>query len=95
MTRTLEIPELSLVVLVGASGDRAAVVGAIPEQNQSEDEVAAFVETLLSHDKIDLRRKDKKAGRADEKLPYGVTHVIRTKGSKKVLTRVRYFCGCP
>jgi hypothetical protein len=81
-------------VLVGASGDRAAVVGAMPEANQSEDEVMAFVETLLSHDKIELPGKHGKAAVADEELPYGVTHVIRTQRSKKVLTRVRYFCPC-
>jgi hypothetical protein len=81
-------------VLVGASGDRAAVVGAMPESNQSEDEVIAFVETLLSHDKIDLGGKRKKPAVTSEELPYGVTHVIRTKASKKILTRVRYFCRC-
>jgi hypothetical protein len=84
----------SETVLVGASGARAAVMGAMPEVNQSEDEVRAFVETLLTHDKIDWDGTKNKPRRKDKDLPYGVTHVVRSKGGKKILTRVRYFCGC-
>ncbi|HEX3147745.1 MAG TPA: hypothetical protein VHR66_06650 [Gemmataceae bacterium] len=80
-------------VLVGSSGGRAAVFGAMPEPNQSEDEVLAFVESLIANGRVQIGQKPKLAAVARSKISYGITHVIRAKGDKKVLTRVRYFCG--
>ena len=82
-------------VLVGPSGDRAAVLGALPELNRTEDEVNTFVETLLANGRIAFGAKAKSAvlpGGKEAPQPY--THVIRSLGGKKVLTRVRFLCGC-
>jgi hypothetical protein len=82
-------------VLVGPSGDRAAVLGALPELNRTEDEVNTFVETLLANGRIAFGVKVKSAVLPDGKeSPQPYTHVIRSLGGKKVLTRVRFLCGC-
>lgn len=90
-------------VLLGHSGARAAVLGALPEQTRTEDEVGAFVETLLRNGRLALGAKPvaktakKKGlmaaggGATSNNVP---THVIRTVGGKKVLTRIRFLCGC-
>jgi hypothetical protein len=88
-------------VLIGASGGRAAVLGALPEPNRTVDEVSAFVETLLKNNRIALEtgKKPRRAGAAATRsptagrnLPQPHTHVIRSVGGKKVLTRVRFLC---
>ncbi|MDB5578764.1 MAG: hypothetical protein JWR80_3940 [Bradyrhizobium sp.] len=84
-------------VLVGRSGLRAAVLGALPEQTRTEDEVGAFVETLLKNGRIALGPKTgakKSLVAATPKSNDVPTHVIRTVGGKKVLTRIRFMCGC-
>lgn len=40
-------------VLVGGSGGRAAVLGGLPEATTTVDEVMAYVESLVLHDRID------------------------------------------
>ena len=42
------------IVMVGASGKRAAVMGAMPQKDDSESEVRAFVKSLIDHGRIDL-----------------------------------------
>jgi hypothetical protein len=88
-------------LLVGSSGARAAVLGTLPEPNKTEDEVHAFVEMLLRHGRILFAPKKgaKRAGRATA-APSDAgmavpTHVIRSRGTKKILERVRFLCGCP
>jgi hypothetical protein len=88
-------------VLLGRSGTRAAVLGALPEQTRTEDEVGAFVETLLKNDRIELGTKPRAATKRsllaampEPKSNNVPTHVIRTVGGKKVLTRIRFMCGC-
>jgi hypothetical protein len=98
-------------VLVGSSGPRAALLGALPESIRTEDEVSAFVETLLAHDRIAFdgkksstsvsasRKRPRLVGAMavaehEPKTPEPYTHVIRTVGAKKVLTRLRFLCGC-
>jgi hypothetical protein len=98
-------------VLVGASGPRAALLGALPESTRTEDEVSAFVGTLLACDRIafDGKKAPKSASASrkrprlvgamaaaehEPKTPEPYTHVIRTVGGKKVLTRLRFLCGC-
>jgi hypothetical protein len=78
-------------VLVGASGTRAAVLGALPEANTTTDEVLAFVTTLLKNDAIALggARRAAVTSRQVSPLP---THTVRTRGRKKVLTRIRFVC---
>jgi hypothetical protein len=56
-----------------------------------------FVKALLKHDRIDLDKKKKvrwlaPPGATDGKRSTA-THAIESVGGKKVLTRVRFFCG--
>jgi hypothetical protein len=88
-------------VLVGRSGTRAAVLGALPQQTRTEDEVGAFVETLLKNGRIALdgrpkagAKKSLMAAMPKPKSNNVPTHVIRSVGGKKVLTRIRFLCGC-
>jgi hypothetical protein len=85
-------------VLVGAAGTRAAVLGALPEANTTADEVHAFVATLVRNEAIALdgagraavsRRRAVATGRP----PIPPTHTVRTRGGRKVLTRIRFVCG--
>jgi hypothetical protein len=46
-------------VNVGDSGGRAAVVGAMPQPDDTDKEVIEFVKALLKHDRIDLDKKKK------------------------------------
>ena len=62
-----------------------------------DKEVIEFVKALLEHDRIDLDKKKKGAvasppGATDGKR-ITATHAIESVGGKKVLTRVRLFCG--
>ena len=81
-------------ILVGNSGARPAVLGMLPERNRTEDEVNQYVQTLLNHGRIAMNgKKAKGAMPAKAKAPSIPTHVIRTKGGKKVLERIRFVCG--
>jgi hypothetical protein len=80
-------------VIVGASGNRAAVLGAVPHASDTDTEVRAFVETLLEHRRIDLGTS-KKGAVSDATHPSHTTHAIRSVGGKKVLKRVRFQCSC-
>jgi hypothetical protein len=83
-------------VIVGASGNRAAVMGAVPNAAETESEVKAFVESLVAHRRIGYggKGKGKKAAAAKRKFPEHVTHVVKSVGGRKVLQRVRFLCGC-
>src|SRR4029077_15731233 len=75
-------------VNVGDSGGRAAVVGAMPQPDDTDKEVTEFVKSLLEHDRIDLDKKKKgavasAAGATDGKRS-ATTHAIKTVGGKKV-----------
>lgn len=74
-------------VLLGKSGKRAAVLGALPDVSTTADEVSTFVGTLLKHDCVAF--KDGKAAVGNGGVP---THAIRKSGKKKVLRRVRVSC---
>jgi hypothetical protein len=81
-------------ILLGNSGAKPAVLGMLPERSKTIDEVSAFVETLVKHGRIQMEgKKVIGAVAARRKTPYIPTHVIRKKGGKKVLERVRYVCG--
>ena len=81
-------------VIVGASGSRAAVMGAVPNAAETESEVKAFVESLVAHRRIGYGGKARKAAVARRSFPEHVTHVVKTVGGRKVLQRVRFLCGC-
>ena len=92
-------------VLVKTEGGMAAVASALPDASSSMDEVHAFVETLLEHNRIAFdgkggaskRRSASKrtafAATTTEELAELPTHTIVTRGGKKVLTRIRFLCG--
>ena len=91
-------------VLVKPEGGMAAIASALPDANTSTDEVHAFVETLLDHKRIAFdgrsratskRRTTKKrtaAVAATEEFVDTPTHIVETRGGKKVLTRIRFSC---
>ena len=90
-------------VMVGGSGGRAAVMGALPNATDTESEVHAFVRSLLAHDDIDLKTPKSKtkpktrgamAMAAAADVPGAPTHVVRSVGGRKVLQRVRFRCVC-
>jgi hypothetical protein len=81
-------------VNVGASGGRAAVMGAMPQPEDTDKEVIEFVKALLEHDRIDLGKKKKSAiASAADGKKNAATHAVKSVGGKKVLTRVRFHCG--
>jgi hypothetical protein len=49
-------------VLVGGSGGRAAVLGGLPQPDATVDEVMAYVESLVLHDRIDYSGAKRAAG---------------------------------
>ena len=90
-------------VIVGGSAGMAAAFSAMPDPASTADEVLKFVETLLAHDSVDLRgrtppakarRGRAAAAQADGTMSALPTHVVKVRGKKKVLTRVRFLCGC-
>ena len=83
-------------VMVGASGARAAVMGAVPHASDTDSEVLTFVESLLAHRRIDLRSKPKKSALVAGTGTHWdhTTHVINSVGGKKVLQRTRFLCIC-
>jgi hypothetical protein len=85
-------------VMVGASGTRAAVMGAMPQPSDADAEVQAFVESLLAHRRIRLEKpvaaKKSAAAAAPARRGDHATHVIETVGGRKVLRRLRFSCAC-
>lgn len=81
-------------VLVGAEGGRAAILGAMPESTATEDEVRHFAATLVTHGAISTARgrRGAVAAAGDDAQDGAVTHVIRQRGGRKVLERVRFAC---
>jgi len=88
-------------VLVGNAHNEAAIFNMLPDPSTTEDEVNAFVETLVAHGNVAFDAK-KSAASALSALPETTkkrrlskypTHVIVTSRGKKVLTRVRYACS--
>ena len=80
-------------VMVGRSGTRAAVVGAMPNSADTDSEVKAFVASLVEHRRIAFP-KSARSGAVAPAHPQHTTHVIKTVGGKKVLQRVRFACAC-
>jgi hypothetical protein len=78
--------------MVGSSGRRAAVMGAIPQSADTESEVRAFVKSLLEHDRIEVGKAKKSAVAASTHFGRA-THAIKSVGGKKVLQRIRFQCG--
>jgi hypothetical protein len=95
--RGVDVPAVESV-LVGASAARAVVLGHLPDARTTVDEVHQFVQTLLQHGKVaQAKGRSKAAARARATREQGFfrlpTHVIRTRGGKPVLDRVRFSCA--
>ena len=84
-------------VLVGASGGRAAILGAAP--GDRADDVRQFVASLLAHDQIQLLQTPRpKGARGDIGATTAqgpATHRIEGKGRARTLERVGFSCCCP
>ena len=77
-------------VLIGGSGSRAAVLGALPEASTTRGEVEAYVDSLLTHGRIDFGAK---GSTAPSRRPAAwQSHAIRAVGGRRVLTRTRFAC---
>jgi hypothetical protein len=76
-------------VLVGASGNRAAVLGALPTPSVTTDEVQTFVRTLMANGNIEMGT-GRTAAVAAPRTAGSPTHVIETRGRRRILTRVRF-----
>lgn len=89
-------------VMVGASGRRAAVMGAVPHTSDTDAEVLAYVESLLAYGRIAIGTPKKSAAAPSRRRgavavakPWDhTTHEVRTVGGKKVLKRKRFQCAC-
>jgi hypothetical protein len=89
--------------LVGAENRRAAVLGALPDPQATEDEVRAFVRGLVARNQIayDEQARHAAAKRATRRGRGAVvgtggapTHSVVVEAGQPVLKRVRYACGC-
>jgi hypothetical protein len=84
-------------VLMGATQSRAAVLGPLPEAHTSADEVHTYVSTLLESNRIafdaDRARKGLGGVSKKDKRERPAMFAVRTRGSEKVLTRLRFACG--
>ena len=83
-------------VLIGINNRTAAILGGLPESTAGDDEVHAFVQTLLAADRIaflgtSARYGIKSASRTDIRLRLP-THAVQRVGGTKVLRRVRFAC---
>lgn len=79
-------------VLVGRSGRRAAVLGGLPEAAATTDEVEAYVESLVAHDRIDYGPRQHAAGAAGSRRSSWHSHGVQTVAGRRVLRRLRFSC---
>lgn len=80
-------------VMVGASGGRAAVMGGVPHNADTDTEIQAFVESLLVHRRIAFVQPKRRAA-ATAAHPSHATHAIKSVAGRKVLQRTRFQCFC-
>jgi hypothetical protein len=83
-------------IIVGDSGRRAAVLGALPDLTATEREAQAFVASLLAHDQVafDATRPTRGAVTRRRAAPAQTTHRVVSVRGKKVLERISFRCGC-
>lgn len=82
-------------VLVRSVDRTAALLGGMPEATTSDDEVKAFVETLLASDRIAFDRPARSGIKSGSKQDVRLrlpTHAVHKVGATKVLRRVRFAC---
>ena len=81
-------------VLVGESGGRAAVLGAMPVMSAMNDEVLSFAEGLLKHKRIEFQPTKRTAAKGRPAPASGLTHEVATVAGKRQLRRVGFACVC-
>ena len=80
--------------MIGGSGGRAAVMGAMPHAADTDSEVLEFVKSLMEHGRVDLGKKKQAATRMVATGRMGTaTHAIKSVGGRSVLSRVCFQCG--
>ena len=88
--------------LVGAQDRRAAVLGALPDPQMTDDEVRAYVRGLVARNAIAYDEQSRKAaarrttkrGRGAVSSPNAApTHAVVQEGGQPTLKRVRYACA--
>jgi len=98
------VMETAVPVIVGASGGRAAVMGAMPEPTSTEREVQAFVRSLIGHGQVEMPGGTPSPAAA-ARGPAAATRSRRGRATPEVvrethrvvgkrLVRVRFACGC-
>lgn len=91
--------------VVGANNHRAALMSVFPEASITNNEVLAFVRTLVDHGRIATNgapaKKSVVAARpaargavANESGEHLGTHRVNRTGQEALLERVRFACGC-
>jgi Fungalysin metallopeptidase (M36) len=80
-------------MFVGSSGKSAILMGSLPEETTTQDEVQSYVESLLEHDRISFNRQEKRAIAVTDTDATITTHTIRVRNGKKVLVRERILCS--
>jgi hypothetical protein len=80
-------------MFVGSSGKSAILMGSLPEETATQDEVQSYVESLLEHDRISFDRQEKGAVAATDSDANTTTHRILVRKGKKVLVRERILCS--
>ncbi|HEV7991162.1 MAG TPA: hypothetical protein VGP25_05010 [Gemmatimonadaceae bacterium] len=98
------------VVVSRASATAAVALSPIPDSHTTEDEVRYFAMTLLRNGQIGEQQSPRGAARAGGEMLLSAisrgrrgaqggttampTHVVTSRGAERVLTRVRFACGC-
>lgn len=83
--------------LIGETNRRAAVFGSLPDKQTTEDEVRAFVASLVRRGAIayDAKAAAKPGRRGAIASAHGAaTHTVVRVGGQLVLRRLRFACGC-
>ena len=88
-------------VLLGHSGGRAAVLGALPQVDNTDAEVRAYIGSLVKNGAIDFAgvggagpRKRGMVALRPSSPRTSITHAIRSIRGQKTLVRLRFACGC-
>ena len=81
-------------VLVGASGNRAAVLGALPDVDSTTEEVLSYVDSLVKHKRILTKRPKKVVKRHRLEPMTRHTHEVVSIGGRRELQRRAFACRC-
>ena len=88
------VAEATQVALVGRSRNALAIVGHVSDPEDTDNDVANYVKSLVKHGRIDFEPKS--SGRslvaAAKELAGKVTHEIREIRGKRTLVRIRFSC---